>query len=269
MKSLILCLIIGCVSLFTMPTVVEDINNEIIVKEDVYADKVGVEEVNIKVEDMNLEVEEKVIEEKVIDEKLHINIDNLVFVGNSLVQGLKSVSNDNNVFYIGDHDFQKILLEKDLVRQNLDKIYYEMELPLEDVLFDMENCGFKVDTDIIILGVYYVLVILCYIIFEMIPINYRPVLINGFMESSYPSSTTLLVLSVMPTLIFQLKHRMKNIKLQRIVTVITILFCVFMVVGRLISGVHWVTDIIGSVLLSAGLFYAYKSACIVAKVKEI
>ena len=94
MKSLILCLIIGCVSLFTMPTVVEDINNEIIVKEDVYADKVGVEEVNIKVEDMNLEVEEKVI-----DEKLHINIDNLVFVGNSLVQGLKSVSNDNNVFY--------------------------------------------------------------------------------------------------------------------------------------------------------------------------
>ncbi len=128
---------------------------------------------------------------------------------------------------------------------------------------------FKVDTDIIILGVYYVLVILCYIIFEMIPINYRPVLINGFMESSYPSSTTLLVLSVMPTLIFQLKHRMKNIKLQRIVTVITILLCVFMVVGRLLSGVHWVTDIIGSVLLSAGLFYAYKSACIVAKVKEI
>ena len=128
---------------------------------------------------------------------------------------------------------------------------------------------FKVDTDIIILGVYYVFVILCYIIFEMIPVNYRPVLINGFMESSYPSSTTLLVLSVMPTLIFQLKHRLKSIKLQRIITVITILFCVFMVVGRLISGVHWVTDIIGSVLLSAGLFYAYKSACIVAKVKEI
>ncbi len=121
---------------------------------------------------------------------------------------------------------------------------------------------FKVDADIIILGVYYVIVILCYFVFEMIPINYRPVLINGLMEASYPSSTTLLVLSVMPTLIFQLKYRMKNIKLQRIVTVITLLFCVFMVVGRLISGVHWLTDIIGSVLLSAGLFYAYKSACV-------
>ena len=128
---------------------------------------------------------------------------------------------------------------------------------------------FKVDADIIILVVYYVLVILCYLVFEMIPINYRPVLINGVMEASYPSSTTLLVLSVMPTLIFQIKHRLKSIKLQRIITVITTVFCVFTVVGRLLSGVHWLTDIIGSVLLSAGLIYAYKSACIVAKVKEI
>ena len=126
---------------------------------------------------------------------------------------------------------------------------------------------FKVDADIIILGVYYVIVILCYLVFEMIPINYRPVLINGIMEASYPSSTTLLVLSVMPTLIFQLKHRVNNIKLQRIVTVITLLFCVFMVVGRLVSGVHWLTDIIGSVLLSAGLLYAYKSACLLRRMK--
>lgn len=123
---------------------------------------------------------------------------------------------------------------------------------------------FKVDADIIILGVYYVLVILCYLVFEMIPINYRPVLINGVMEASYPSSTTLLVLSVMPTLIFQIKHRLKSIKLQRIITVITTVFCVFTVVGRLLSGVHWLTDIIGSVLLSAGLFYIYKTACALA-----
>ena len=61
----------------------------------------------------------------------------------------------------------------------------------------------KVDRDIILLGVYYILVILGYLIFEMIPINYRPILIDGAMEASYPSSTTLLVLSVMPTLLFQ------------------------------------------------------------------
>ena len=61
----------------------------------------------------------------------------------------------------------------------------------------------RVDPDILLLGIYYVLVIACYLIFEMIPINYRPVLIEGRLEASYPSSTTLLVLSVMPTLMFQ------------------------------------------------------------------
>ena len=117
---------------------------------------------------------------------------------------------------------------------------------------------FKVDFDIIALGIYYVIVISGYLIFEMIPINYRPILINGFMEASYPSSTTLLVLSVMPTLIFQVNRRLKNATIKRIIRVITAIFTVFMVVGRLISGVHWLTDIIGSVFLSLGLFYIYR-----------
>ena len=116
----------------------------------------------------------------------------------------------------------------------------------------------KVDFDIRILGVYYVIVILCYLIFEMIPINYRPIFINGFAEASYPSSTTLLVLGVMPTLIFQADRRIKSDKIKKIICVITILFSIFMVVGRLISGVHWITDIVGSILLSMGLFYIYK-----------
>ncbi len=116
----------------------------------------------------------------------------------------------------------------------------------------------KVDFDIIVLGVYYVIVILCYMIFEMYPINYRPILINGFMEASYPSSTTLLVLCVMPTLVFQANQRLKSITLKRFITIFTVAFSVFMVAGRLISGVHWLTDIIGSCLLSAGLFYTYK-----------
>ena len=117
---------------------------------------------------------------------------------------------------------------------------------------------FKVDFDIIALGIYYVIVISGYLIFEMIPINYRPILINGFMEASYPSSTTLLVLSVMPTLVFQANRRLKNAKIKRIIATITAIFTIFMVVGRLASGVHWLTDIIGSVFLSVGLFYIYK-----------
>ena len=57
------------------------------------------------------------------------------------------------------------------------------------------------------MGLYYILVILAYQVFEMIPINYRPILIGGALEASYPSSTTLLVLSVMPTLKFQIDRR--------------------------------------------------------------
>ena len=117
----------------------------------------------------------------------------------------------------------------------------------------------KVDPDIMLLGAYYVLVIACYLIFEMIPINYRPVLIEGRLEASYPSSTTLLVLSVMPTLMFQANRRVSNAMIKKVVSVFVIAFSMFMVIGRLISGVHWATDIIGSVLLSAGLYMLYRS----------
>ena len=118
----------------------------------------------------------------------------------------------------------------------------------------------RVDPDILLLGIYYVLVIACYLIFEMIPVNYRPVLIEGRLEASYPSSTTLLVLSVMPTLWFQANRRVSNAIIRKAVAVFVVTFSVFMVIGRLISGVHWATDIIGSVLLSAGVFMLYRSA---------
>ena len=126
----------------------------------------------------------------------------------------------------------------------------------------------KVDYDILILGIYYIIVILCYLVFEMIPINYRPVEINGFMEVSYPSSTTLLVICVMPTLTEQLNRRLKNGHIKKAVTLMTAGFSLFMVIGRLVSGVHWLTDIIGSILLSTGLFSLYK-ATILLKIKEV
>ena len=118
----------------------------------------------------------------------------------------------------------------------------------------------RVDPDILLLGVYYLLVIACYLIFEMIPVNYRPVLIEGRLEASYPSSTTLLVLSVMPTLMFQANRRVSNTMVRRVSAIFAVAFSAFMVIGRLISGVHWATDIIGSVLLSAGLYMLYRSA---------
>ena len=117
----------------------------------------------------------------------------------------------------------------------------------------------KVDSDILILGIYYVVVVFCYLVFEMIPINYRPILIEGIMEASYPSSTTLLVLCVMPTLMEQMNRRVKNGTVNKVIGILVISFSVFMVLGRLLSGVHWFTDIVGSVFLSVGLFFIYKA----------
>ena len=116
----------------------------------------------------------------------------------------------------------------------------------------------KVDPDILLLGVYYVLVILSYLIFEMVPINYRPILIDENLEASYPTSTTLLVLSVMPTLKYQVDRRIVNSVFKNAIAIFAIVFSAFMVIGRLISGVHWATDIIGSVFLSSGLFLIYQ-----------
>ena len=115
----------------------------------------------------------------------------------------------------------------------------------------------KVDHSILALGVFYIVVMAVYIFFEIVVINYRPTLINGYLEASYPSSTTMLVMCVMPTAAMQLNARIKNTVFRRCAVIAIVAFTAFMVIGRLISGVHWITDIIGGALLSAGLVMLY------------
>ena len=119
----------------------------------------------------------------------------------------------------------------------------------------------KVDYNILILGGFYIVVMAVYVLFEMLVVNYRPVLICGILEASYPSSTTMLVMCVMPTAIMQFNARIKNGILKRWVSSAITVFIAFMVIGRLVSGVHWFTDIVGGALLSAGLVMLYCSAC--------
>lgn len=119
------------------------------------------------------------------------------------------------------------------------------------------KCILKVDFSILILGLFYIIVIAVYLLFEEVVINYRPVLINGYLEASYPSSTTTLVTCVMPTAIIQFNSRIKNKKFKTFICLIIAAFMAFMVIGRLISGVHWLTDIIGGALLSTGLVMMY------------
>ena len=115
----------------------------------------------------------------------------------------------------------------------------------------------KVDHSILVLGVFYIVVMAAYIFFEVVVINYRPTLIDGYLEASYPSSTTMLVMCVMPTAAMQLNARIKNTVLRRFAVIAIVVFTAFMVIGRLVSGVHWITDIIGGALLSAGLVTMY------------
>ena len=110
----------------------------------------------------------------------------------------------------------------------------------------------RVDGSIIALGVFYLSVIAVYILFEYVVINRRPVLIDGFLEASYPSSTTLLVACVMPTAMIQLTSYIKREWLKRVLLAAIAAFTVFMIIGRLLSGVHWLTDIIGGLLFSIG-----------------
>jgi undecaprenyl-diphosphatase len=117
----------------------------------------------------------------------------------------------------------------------------------------------RVDTSILLLGGFYMAVMAAYIFFELYAVNYRPVLIEGILEVSYPSSTTLLVMTVMPTAVIQLYSRIKTQGVRMAVSVTINAFTAFMVIGRIISGVHWITDIIGGGFLSVGLVLIYYS----------
>lgn len=115
----------------------------------------------------------------------------------------------------------------------------------------------KVDYNILVLGGFYIIVMALYILFEIFVVNYRPVLIEGVLEASYPSSTTTLVMCVIPTAVMQFNVRIKNTLLRRSVAFVLWVFVIFMVGARLISGVHWFSDILGGIFLSSGLVKLY------------
>ena len=110
----------------------------------------------------------------------------------------------------------------------------------------------KIDKEIIILGIFYVLMFATYIFFEKCIINYRPVILDGKLEASYPSSHTILALcTCITSLIVSKKYVSKKyIKITNIITIL-LLFGVFL--GRMFSGVHWLSDIIGGFLISLTL----------------
>lgn len=116
---------------------------------------------------------------------------------------------------------------------------------------------FKVDPDIILLGAVYIITILFYVFFEKYIINYRPILLDGILEPSYPSSHTMFVIIIMGTAVTQLQKRVHSLFIQRLTIVVCFIIIFLTIMGRLVSGVHWFSDIIGGILLSSSLCTLY------------
>ena len=111
---------------------------------------------------------------------------------------------------------------------------------------------FKVDKEIIILGIFYVVVIAWYLFFEKVIVNYRPVLMDGFIEASYPSSHTLMTICLCGSSII-VNRKLFNNKITKFMNILSIAIILITIIGRLISGVHWFTDIIGGSFISIAL----------------
>lgn len=126
---------------------------------------------------------------------------------------------------------------------------------------------FKVDKKIIVLGAFYIVVVGLYLFFEKVVINYRPILMDGFVEASYPSSHTLMTICLCGSSII-VNRKIFNIKFTKIMNILSAIIVLVTVVGRLISGVHWFTDIIGGIIISAALLITFYSIINVVKKEE-
>ena len=127
---------------------------------------------------------------------------------------------------------------------------------------------FKADKEIMILGLFYIVVISIYIFFEKVIVNYRPILMNGFLEASYPSSHTLMTICLCGSSIIVNKKIFNN-KITKFMNMLSLIIIFITVIGRLISGVHWFTDIIGGIFISIALLMTlYSTIDVIKKQKD-
>lgn len=122
------------------------------------------------------------------------------------------------------------------------------------------RCLFAVDPAILLLACLYVLVLGFYVLFEVWEINFRPILIDGILEASYPSSHTMLALAVFGSAPIVLSHVFRRKAVTGTAIAICAILAAVIAAGRLLAGVHWLTDIVGALLLSSALVLLYAAA---------
>lgn len=117
----------------------------------------------------------------------------------------------------------------------------------------------KVDYEIYALAGLYVVVLGLYVFFEKCIINYRPILIDGVLEASYPSSHTLMALCICGSSII-VNKRIFHKKIFNLENKLSISLMITIILGRFISGVHWFSDIIGAIFISLALLSSFYTA---------
>lgn len=116
----------------------------------------------------------------------------------------------------------------------------------------------KIDQKLILLGMFYVLLGSIYLFFEKFVVNYRPILMDGELEASFPSSHTMLAICVCLSALFMISDYIKSESIRNVLDIASWAVMIVLVIGRVLSGVHWITDIVGGILISAfllSLFY--------------
>ena len=116
----------------------------------------------------------------------------------------------------------------------------------------------KVNKNLYYLAIFYIIVLGIYFLFEKVIINFRPVVIEGILESSYPSSHTILAICICGSSIILNNAIFKNNKIAKLENIISFIIIIMLPLLRFISGVHWFTDIIGGILLSLSLLLFFK-----------
>ena len=128
----------------------------------------------------------------------------------------------------------------------------------------------KVDKNLFALAGLYAVTVFFYVLFEMVVINYRPIIEAGaeHVEASFPSSHTMLTCVIMGGAFVLIGRYIKNRGLCIALRCLAVALAVITVVGRLLSGVHWLTDIIGGALISLALVTLFAAVCDLADNKK-
>ncbi|MBR3106734.1 MAG: phosphatase PAP2 family protein [Clostridia bacterium] len=119
----------------------------------------------------------------------------------------------------------------------------------------------KVDKALWALAGLYAAVALLYVLFEKVIVNYRPMIMPGDTapEASFPSTHTMLFFTILGSVAMVAGRYVKNQNLALLIRVACVVLIILGVAFRLGSGVHWLTDICGGILISSALLLAFSA----------